>query len=241
MKKPVLILENQAPENSAYLLTWLKSKDILYCLLNSSTVKEFPSSIEPYSALAIMGGDISANDMVYTSRQAEILILQAIRLDIPVIGHCLGGQLMAKALGGTITKSTKPEIGWQSISYVNNDLVTEWFGDSPTDKVMHWHYDTFSIPEGATLLASTEACPNQAFSYGKHLAMQFHIEVDENKVNYWVEDKSLRWKNDIENYDTVQEKFQMLNGIKPYLSKHQATANKVYTNWLKTTVWGNSI
>ena len=183
--KPVLILENQLPEKRAYLGTWLENKNIPYEVFNAEIHKEFPSSINDYSALAIMGGAMSVNDPYYTHRQAEVLILQCMYKDIPVIGHCLGGQLIAKALGGTITKSPQPEIGWQPIKYVDDPDVNVWFGQYPTDTVIHWHYDTFSIPTGAKLLASSEACPNQAFTIGKHLAMQFHIEIDENKINIW--------------------------------------------------------
>ena len=235
--KPVLILEHQAPENAAYLLTWLKNRDIPYEIFNADIHKEFPQSIEPYSALAVMGGGMSANDPLLTNRQAEILILQAMHYDIPVIGHCLGGQLMSKALGGKIGLSPKPEIGWQPISYIDNELTKQWFGSDPTDTVIHWHYDTFSIPTGATLLASSESCPNQAFAIGKHLAMQFHIEIDENKVNRWVQDDDDKWQQARQDYDSVQNKDEMLNDIPKYLTKHQQTANNIYTNWLKTTVW----
>ena len=239
--KPVLILEHQLPENSAYLGTWLKNRKINYVVYNADVHKTFPENINEYSALAVMGGGMSANDHLYTSRQAEILILQAIHRDIPVIGHCLGGQLMSKALGGVITKSYKPEIGWQPIKYIDNELTKEWFGIEPTDTVIQWHYDTFSIPEGATLLASSDSCPNQAFSIGKHLAMQFHIEIDENKIEKWVSEDDDLWKNARETYDSVQDKFQILNGISSKLAKHKQTANIIYNNWLKTTEWSEQL
>jgi len=234
--KPVLVLEHQLPERLAYLGTWLNNHGIPYVVFNADIDKVFPDSIEPFSALAVMGGGMSANDPLHTSRQAEILILQAMRNDIPVIGHCLGGQLMSKALGGKISSSPKPEIGWQPIKYVN-ESAKEWFGENPTDTVIHWHYESFSIPEGATLLASSDACPNQAFSIGKHLAMQFHIEIDENKAKSWVEDLDAKWDQAVQDYDTVQNKEEILNGIALNLAKHQATANSIYTNWLKTTEW----
>lgn len=235
--KPVLILENQAPENSAYLGTWLKARNVPFVVYNADINGEFPTSIEPYSALAIMGGGMSANDPLLSNRQAEILILQAMYWDIPVIGHCLGGQLMAKALGGTISKSSKPEIGWQSINYVDNELSKTWFGDKPTDTVIHWHYDTFSVPTGATLLATSEHCNNQAFAIGKHLAMQFHIEIDENKINRWVNEEDSMWESVTGKYQSVQNAEQILSGISQYLTKHQSTADIIYANWLKTTCW----
>lgn len=239
--KPVLILQHQIPERPAYLATWLSKHNIKYITFNAGIGQEFPSSINEYSALAVMGGGMSANDPLLSNRQAEILILQAMYRDIPVIGHCLGGQLMAKALGGTISISPKPEIGWQSIRYIETNKTNEWFGTNPTDTVIHWHYESFSIPNGATLLASSEACPNQAFSIDKHLAMQFHIEIDEDKAIAWTEDIDPKWASAIEQFDTVQDKDEIINGILPNIVKHKATADSIYNNWLKTTDWSEVI
>lgn len=239
--KPVLILQHQTPERPAYLATWLSKHNIKYTTFNAGSGQEFPSSINEYSALAVMGGGMSANDPLISNRQAEILILQSMYRDLPVIGHCLGGQLMAKALGGVISASPKPEIGWQPIRYADTSITNEWFGVSPTDIVIHWHYESFSIPNGATLLASSEACPNQAFAIDKHLAMQFHIEMDEEKAAAWTEDEDPKWVTAREQYDTVQDKEQIINGIIPNITKHKATADSIYTNWLKTTEWSEVI
>lgn len=236
--KPVLVLQHQTPEYMAYLGTWLQKHNIEHVVFNADT-QDFPTNIEPYSALAVLGGGMSVNDPLLSNRQAEILILQAIHYDIPVIGHCLGGQLISKALGGTISSSPKPEIGWQPINYTDNKLVNEWFGDDPTDTVIHWHYESFSIPTNATLLASSPACPNQAFSIGKHLAMQFHIEIDEEKIDYWVNDDDNKWKSAREQYDTVQNKEEILSKTPDYIQKHKATADSIYKNWLKTTEWSS--
>ena len=94
--KPVLILQHQVPENAAYLTTWLERHAVEYCVVNAGAGEQFPNSIEPYSALAVMGGGMSANDDLESNRQAEQLILRAMAQDIPVIGHCLGGQLMSQ-------------------------------------------------------------------------------------------------------------------------------------------------
>jgi len=235
--KPVLILQHQLPENAAYLATWLDRHSIAYEIANVGAGDVFPSSIEPYSALAVMGGGMSANDALLSNRQAEILILQAMLQEIPVIGHCLGGQLMSRALGGKITASPKPEIGWQPIVYENDPQVREWFGAEPTSTVIHWHYESFSIPAGATLLASSPACPNQVWAMGPHLAMQFHIEINENKIHTWVNDDDAKWTQAREQYDTVQDKIEMLAGIPYHLALHQATADNIYRKWLSTTEW----
>ena len=235
--KPVLILQHQLPENAAYLTTWLERNRILYQVVNAGAGELFPASIEPYSALAVMGGGMSANDPLPSNRQAEILILQAMYRDLPVIGHCLGGQLMARALGGVVTDSPQPEIGWQPIEYEDNELAQEWFGTDPTNSVIHWHYESFSIPTGAVRVATSLACPNQAFAIGPHLAMQFHIEINETKINTWVNDDDPKWTQARAQYNSVQDKITMLNGIPFHLDKHQATADRIYQKWLETTEW----
>ena len=239
--KPVAILQHQLPENAAYLTTWLERHRIDYKVFNAGADEEFPSSIEPYAALAVMGGGMSANDPLLSNRQAEILILQAMRLDRPVIGHCLGGQLMSRALGAVIGPSPAPEIGWQPIYYENLDVAREWFGPAPTNTVAQWHYETFEIPAGATRVANSVACPNQAWAMGPHLAMQFHIEIDEDKLTRWVAEDDPKWADARQHYGTVQDRIAMLSDIPYYMQQHQATADRIYRKWLSTTPWAGSV
>lgn len=238
--KPVLILQHQTPERAAYLGTWLDRKGIHYEIRNAGNGEEFPSSIEPFSALAVMGGGMSSNDPLLSNRQAEILILQAVLKDIPVIGHCLGGQLMSRALGAQVGTSPNPEIGWQPIEYTEDPAVQKWFGPNPTPVVIQWHYEAFDLPEGATKLASSAACPNQAWTIGPHLAMQFHIEMDANKAQAWANDEDPLWAEARTQHDTVQDREGILAGVEPYLAQHQRTADSIYSRWLSTTEWVNS-
>lgn len=235
---PVLILQHQTPERPAYLVTWLERHGIPYETRNAGTGEEFPTSIEPYAALAIMGGGMSANDPLLSNRQAEILVLQALVMDRPVIGHCLGGQLMSRALGGVITASPQPEIGWQPIEYEDHDLARYWFGENPTPTVMQWHYEAFSVPQGVTRLAGSGSCPNQAWAFGtKMLAMQFHIEMDEDKARWWAADEDPKWAEARALFKSVQDSQAILEGIRPNLVQHQKTADYIYRTWLRSTEW----
>ena len=239
--KPVLILQHQVPENAAYLRTWLERNRVDYQIINAGAGEQFPDSIEPYAAMAVMGGGMMANDPLLSNRQAEILILQAVLRDRPVIGHCLGGQLMSKALGATVGPSPEPEIGWQPIEYENDPRVKEWFGTDPTDTVIQWHYEAFSVPTGATRLAGSDACPNQAWCMGPHLAMQFHIEIDPVKIDSWVAEDDDRWAASRQQYRSVQTRDEILGQTNTYLPKHQATADSIYCRWLSTTEWANHL
>ena len=235
--KPVLILQHQAPENAAYLTTWLTQHNVEYCVVNAGAGEQFPNTIDAYSALAVMGGGMSANDDLPSNRQAEQLILQAMEQDRPVIGHCLGGQLMSRALGAQVTVAATPEIGWQPIEYADNAMARAWFGDAPTSTVIHWHYDTFAVPLGATLLASNANCVNQAWGIGPHLAMQFHIEIDETKINGWVAEDDEKWAAARGLFESAQSRQTILDRTANYIAQHQSTADHIYSHWLSTTAW----
>lgn len=234
---PVLILQHQLPENAAYLTTWLAEHGVEYRVVNAGAGESFPESIVPYSALAVMGGGMSANDDLPSNHQAIRLIVQAMMLDIPVIGHCLGGQLMSRALGGTVKVADIPEIGWQPIKYADHDLARAWFGNNPTDTVIHWHYDTFSVPLGATLLASSPNCANQAWGFGPHLAMQFHIEINQSKIESWVAEDDDKWMAARGLFESAQSRQTILNRTADHIVAHQRTADHIYTHWLSTTEW----
>lgn len=238
---PVLILQHQTPEWPAYLVTWLDRYQIPYKTFNAGAGEEFPTSIEPYAAMAVMGGGMGANDPLLSNRQAEILILQAVLRNRPVIGHCLGGQLMSRALGATVGSSPQPEIGWQSIEYDDDPLVLHWFGSDPTPQVMQWHYDAFDVPTGAVRLAGSRSCPNQAWTFGPHLAMQFHIEMDSVKAHAWVAEDDPKWAAARSQHDSVQDKEGILEGLVPCLPKHQATADHIYLTWLSSTDWAAKV
>lgn len=238
--KPVLIIQHQKTDSPAYLSTWLKSRGVDSVLHYSDSV-DLPKSIDEYSALASLGGSMSANDQLLSNHRTEVLILQAMYRDIPVLGHCLGGQLMAKALGAEITKSTEPEIGWQTIEWIINTDTNRWIGLTPTPAVMHWHYDMFNLPVGATLLGSTAACHNQAFTIGKHIGMQFHIEVDTHKIGRWVDDVEDDWVEAQTNHSTAHSKDKILRDTAQYLTAHQKTADVIYTKWLSNTEWNEQL
>src|ERR1700712_1730515 len=126
----VLILQNLTPDGPGYLSAWLTEHGVPHDVFNSQDGHIYPRSIRGYTALACMGGEMSANDDLPSLRQAEKLILEAMDADIPVIGHCLGGQLMARALGAKVGKSPKPEIGWRPMRMIPSPDTTNWFGDA---------------------------------------------------------------------------------------------------------------
>jgi GMP synthase-like glutamine amidotransferase len=133
-----------------------------------------------------MGGPMSVNDDLPWLAPALELVRDAVRKDVPVLGHCLGGQLMSKALGGEVTVTRVKEIGWGEVRVADNGVAREWFGELQAFEGFHWHGEVFSIPPGATCILGNEHCANQAFATGKHLGMQCHVEMTEDLIRAWV-------------------------------------------------------
>ena len=228
----VLILENLSGDGPAYLGTWLHAQGLRVDVRNSEAGDEFPADLSGYVAMAVLGGEMSANDDLPSLRQAERLILQGIERDVPVIGHCLGGQLMARALGARVIESAAPEVGWHDISFAPSAKSAHWFGAGVGATVFQWHYDAFELPDGATSLASSAACPHQAFAIGRHLAMQFHVELDAAKLAQWCQQTGQRHAAAAARHPTVQAPDAMLQGAASKLQAQQRFADNIYGAWL---------
>src|SRR2546423_10338948 len=232
LMKPVLVLQHLSADGPAYLATWLQRHGRPFEVFNSELGQEFPADIRGYGALAVLGGEMSANDPLPSLRAAERLIIDAMEADVPVLGHCLGGQLMARALGAPVVDSPAPEIGWHPVQLLPHDDTPQWFGEGGDAVVFQWHYDAFELPEGATPLARSDACPHQAFSVGPHLAMQFHVELDELKLVAWTTGHDERFFA-AATAPTVQTAAQMLAGTPQHMAAQQRMADRIYARWLR--------
>lgn len=143
-----------------------------------------PQSLTPYQAAIIFGGSMSANDEHLPAIRAQLdWIPKLLRSDIPLLGICLGGQLLARSLGATVQghPSAHVDIGYVPIDATSagEQLFTDPF------YTYHWNQEGFSLPQGATLLATGENFPNQAFRYGHVYGIQFHPEVNLKMIHQW--------------------------------------------------------
>ncbi|MEM6885350.1 MAG: type 1 glutamine amidotransferase [Verrucomicrobiota bacterium] len=145
-------------------------------------------------ALVIMGGPMNVDETsnypwLATEKQ---FIRQAIETGIPVLGVCLGAQLIAAALGKTVFPNSHQELGWMPLSLTEEARQHPILSAFPDRlPVFHWHGDTFELPDGATLLGSTEACMNQGFAIGKCIGLQFHIEISHTVLKDLIEENQL--------------------------------------------------
>lgn len=186
-----------------------------------------PPAADEFSGLCLMGGPMSVNDALAWIPQELELIRAADRLGIPVIGHCLGGQLMAKAFGGTVGRNPVKEIGWGRVTAT--EAAQDWLGDTAGFEAFHWHGETFSIPPGATRILGNAHCANQAFVRGPHLGMQCHVEMTATMIASWC----LQWAaENVPASASVQTPEQMQTDMETRIAAMRAVADRLYTRWI---------
>jgi GMP synthase-like glutamine amidotransferase len=228
--KPVRIFRHIACEGPGYLGTLLDKKHIPYEIIRIDENQPVPQSLEDISGLVFMGGSMSVNDSLDWIADEVKLIQAAREKDMPMLGVCLGSQLIAKALGVTVGKGTGQEIGWANVHKVQPQQADGWF-DGLDDQFIafHWHGDTFPIPPGANHLLSSDCYANQAFSIGNTLALQFHLEMTADMVREWV---SL-YQDDVHcGHHCVQAEKSLLAETDASTSELNVVADVVLNNWI---------
>ncbi len=227
--KPVVVFRHAQCEGAGYLGVFLDQEKIPWHEVRIDLGETIPTEVNPYSGLVFMGGPMSVNDDFPWIPQVTRLIQNAFEKDVPVIGHCLGGQLMSKALGATVTKNSVEEIGWGALHVHENDDAKRWFGSTKNFLGFHWHGETFSLPDGATRLLSSQYCDNQAYAIGKHLAMQCHVEMTGELVRKWYQ----CWESQIEASlsPAVQTKQEMLENLSDRINQLNQQAHALYAKW----------
>ena len=145
-----------------------------------------PRAWESAAALIFMGGPMSANDELPFIRQELRLIERGVGQGKPVLGVCLGAQLIARALGARVYRNPVKEIGWAPVYWREAAHSDPLFrGLAAPEVLFHWHGETFDLPAGAAWLASSDACRNQAFRAASAYGLQFHLEVTPDMIADW--------------------------------------------------------
>ena len=229
--KPVVIFRYAETEGPGYFSDFLEKRQIPWQLIKVDAGEAIPESVEGFSGLVLMGGPMSVNDDLPWIPGMLALIRAAAAADVPLLGHCLGGQLISKALGGVIGRNPVKELGWGEVTTAYNAEARNWFGDLTKFPSFHWHGETFSLPAGAVHLLSSAYCLNQAFSLGKHLAFQCHIEMTEAMIKTWCRVGKLEVE-EAKGSPGVQSVEEMLRDLPTRVSNLNQVAEVVYTRWL---------
>lgn len=188
--KKLLVLQHVAHEILGTLNPLLKDAGFRIRYVNFARHPDAEPDLDGYHGLVILGGPMSVNDARHHPHlNTELrLIEDAMRCDLPVLGICLGAQLIAKTLGARVYPNGEKEIGWYDVTPTKDaqtdPLLDEFHG---TEKIFQWHGETFELPKSATHLAYSPLCANQAFRCEANVyGLQFHLEVDEPMIERWL-------------------------------------------------------
>lgn len=188
--KKILVCQHVSHEPLGILNPLLKKSGFRIKYINFGRHPDLRPSLKDYHGLVILGGPMNCDEVEkYPNLTHEVsLIQQALEAKKPILGICLGAQLMARALGAKVTCNPQKEIGWYPITLTDEGKKDPlFFHIRDIERVFQWHGDTFEIPQGAIHLASSPLCANQAFRFGTNAyALQFHLEVDEAMIKRWL-------------------------------------------------------
>jgi len=232
--KPVAIFRFARTEGAGHFATFLAENGREFQLVRLDEGEPVPRDASAFAGLGFMGGPMSANDELAWTQPVLSLMRDAVAKDVPVIGHCLGGQLLARALGGKVSRNPVVEIGWVPVTAENTPLARDWLGGLDGFDAFEWHYDTFTIPPGGERVFAGTTCPNQAYVVGdRHLGMQCHVEVNAEMIDTWC---SVGADEITEHYGkspAVQDVVTIRSEMTRKLAGLSATASTLYARWAK--------
>ncbi|MEN3111515.1 type 1 glutamine amidotransferase [Uliginosibacterium paludis] len=230
--KPVIIFQHSRLVGPGHFASFLDRREIPWRLVRTDLGEAIPSSCADSSGLCFLGGEMSVNDPLPWIDRELALIREALANDIPVIGHCLGGQLMAKALGARVSSNPVREIGWNRVYRAATPAAHAWLGELGDFDCFHWHGETFALPAGAEPLLSSTHCGNQAFAIGPHLGMQCHVEMTPELIGQWTEE----WSGETAVIDVPGSPVQSAELIRAETAKKlpamRVATERLYTHWL---------
>ena len=232
--KPIAIFQFTPRVKPGYFASYLTAQEHPWVLYRIDQGAEVPTDASHFAGIGLMGGEMSVNDDLPWIQPVLNLIRKAVVQDIPVIGHCLGGQLLAKALGGEVTRHSQKEIGWGHLTVQPSTTAQAWLGDLTEFQTFQWHGDTFSLPTDATLLCSSAYCANQIYALGPHLGMQCHIEMTPPLVRAWASAGEAEIKAELaRGGQATQTAEAMQHNLERRCEHLHQIADHLYAHWLK--------
>jgi len=229
--KDIVIIRHIAYEGPGYFSEFLDNKGLSWHLVRVDEGEPVPDSVARFCAVVLMGGLMSVNDPLPWIADELSLVRKAMDADIPVLGHCLGGQMIAKALGADITRNRVQEFGWHPIQCHRDADSDHWLTGLPDEfDAFHWHGETFALPPGARRLFSNQWCEQQGFAYGKSLALQCHVEMTDELIREWVARASPGELNGEPSSPTGETILQQTPAKLAGMQKH---ADILYSHWIQ--------
>jgi GMP synthase-like glutamine amidotransferase len=239
----IAIIEHERGVSPGHFGAWLAARNLSATTIAIHAGAALPRSAADFAGICSLGGAMSVNDSLPWIADELALLRDAVEGGVPVIGHCLGGQMLARALGARITRSRDKEIGWLPLDVVDRTRAVEWFGAGPLPEIFQWHEDEFELPGGAARLAATASTSNQAFvaTHGgvDHLGMQFHVEMTPELVIQWTADaRSMAGieRERSSNTASVQSIAEIRRDLPGRCERARGVAFRLYDRWARGLV-----
>ena len=226
------MFQNEKCEHLGVFSKILNENNISYQYIKLYEEEEIPN-LNDYSAIIILGGPMN----VYEERKYPFLkkenssIKEALKINKPMLGICLGAQIIARAAGAKVYPAKRKEIGWFTIDLTIEGREDNVFkGLERQFNVFQWHGDTFDIPTESSKLATSNLIPNQAFSIGKTTyALQFHLEVTKQMISEWVN----RYANELASLKEEVDTDKMMKYSEQYIQPLNKHASLLFLNFLR--------
>ena len=230
--KPVAVFRFSDTEGPGHFATFLDANRVPWKLVKLDEGDPVPASSEGFSGLAFMGGPMSANDELAWTQPVLSLMRDAVARGVPVIGHCLGGQMLSRALGGKVSRNPVKEIGWNPVKVEDSAAARDWFGEPSEFTTFQWHGDTFTIPPGGERILTGMHCPNQAYVVdGRHLGLQCHVEMTPEMIASWIASGSGEVRENLAS-PAVQPVERIQGDMRQRLPDLNRTAERLYRRWI---------
>jgi GMP synthase-like glutamine amidotransferase len=239
--RPVAIFQHAPDVGPGYFKAWLDQHAIPSRLFEPYRGDAVPADATGFSGVCLMGGPMSVNDPLSWLEQELRLVRAADAARVPVIGHCLGGQLLAKAFGAPVSRHAVKEIGWGEVQVTDRTLAARWLGEPGrvSFEMFQWHGDTFALPAQARNFLASGLCERQAYVIERegfaHLGMQFHCEMTPELIEAWTGDPV--WIEEVETERRatggpgVQDAEQMRDRAEARCTAMNQLAAQLYSRW----------
>lgn len=227
---PIAVFRFSPTEGPAYFADWLDARALPWRPVALDEGADVPRDPRAFSGIAMMGGPMSVNDALPWIAPLSTLLRAAVAANVPVIGHCLGGQLLAQALGAPVARAASPEIGWLDVDVTDEAARGDWFGGRSSFTTFQWHYDAFALPTGATRVLGNAFTPNQAYVVDdRHIGFQCHVEMTEALVETWLGTGATELP--VESTPSMQTAADIRRDLATRVETLHDVASDIYTRW----------
>jgi GMP synthase-like glutamine amidotransferase len=235
LMRPIAIFRFSPTEGPAYFADWLDAHGVAWQLVPLDEGVPVPEDPSAFAGIGMMGGPMSVNDPLPWIAPIGALLRAAVDARVPVIGHCLGGQLLAQALGAPVMRAMAPEIGWHDVDTCDGAAQRAWFGGRPAFTTFEWHYDTFAPPRGSTRVLTNAHNVDQAYVIDdRHIGFQCHIEMTRQLTETWL--ASGADELPAQSKDAVQSAADIRRDLDGRIASLHGIADDVYARWAQGLV-----